>query len=444
MDRMLSLGLLATVACAPAGAPTGSLGGDQFGEQSTWAPTFPGGIHVLRGDEALAGDPGIPLVLGPADCGFSVVAPGDVDGDSVPDVAVGCGNGVGDLVYLSGTDLLTGTRTDIATVALPQLIPDRGPVALGDLDGDGRGEVGVEAAYVGVFGPQSDRALVVPGAAAVGAVGATDVGWHIRGSGGNSMVVGRAGDFDGDGAPDIVITSAGQLHVVSGALVAVTPWGGDFYATVAPIETLDVSSLGAVVSVAALGDVDGDGRSDLAVVSSPYNHDPMAMSAAEIRLLSSRTASPTVDELVEITAPVDGGQRAAHVAALGDLDGDGLGEIAVTIMGFGSNQDLRSAVAIVPGAVIPAAGALSAAPFVLVDAPWGTAPTRVEPCDLDGDDLPEVVTAFGIWAGVDLLTPGAPPVVEGYLGIPGPIVCLGDIDGNGTSDLAGGDWFLPD
>jgi hypothetical protein len=53
-------------------------------------------------------------------------------------------------------------------------------------------------------------------------------------------------------------------------------------------------------------------------------------------------------------------------------------------------------------------------------------------CDLDGDGAPEWISSAGIWAGKELLG-GAPLPIGPGLAV---LRCLGDIDGDGTEELA--------
>lgn len=397
-------------------------GGEQIGEDGTPVDPHAGGVHVLTGAEALSGAPGRAVILGPLDCGYQLTAPGDVDGDGVPDLGVGCSDGI--LRVLSGAALLSGAGTELARVHL--LYDFDEPAPLGDLDGDGIGEIGVQAA----FPARLEWGLVLPGVALAGEVWVGPASWRLLTDGVRSAVLRpvAAGDVDGDGVPDVAVAGAngdGRLVVVSGARIAAAAPGDGVDIGDGPlVDLVWPEALGEIRRVTPLGDVNGDGRSDLAVAAVPRGH-----VAPVVRILWGGALSAA--GLPELTVAQTGTEGEAEAAALGDLDGDGLAEVAVRLHTSGTADDRGERLAVVPGRDVPPSGALDVGPYLLTESAgsWLTA------CDLDADGLPELVTGAGIWSGADLLTPGAQPAARGT----GRSVCLGDLDGDGTSELAVGD-----
>jgi hypothetical protein len=325
-----------------------------------------------------------------------------------------------------------------------------GASALGDADGDGLGDIGLAMPYLTDSSAAGSWGLVVPGAAARGEVDAIDVGWTLSGEKGYTAgyPAFAAGDVDGDGLDDVAAVAWQGSHpptgYAEGARVRVVPGsalsgpaGSEIDATYAEIPApFDLGVQG--TAVAALGDVDGDGRGDLAVSDFPdpgvatawvvSGANPPASLADAVALVGSGPA-PSAGPGPE----TDGGGWAT-VIALGDLDGDGLADLAASFGPYGSSSGNDGAeLAVIPGAAIPSAGSLSLAAFDL---------SHLEvhdlvACDLDGDGLAELVTEVGIWSGADLLIPEAAPLANG-VGTGRGIACLGDIDGDGAEDLAYG------
>ena len=126
-----------------------------------------------------------------------------------------------------------------------------------------------------------------------------------------------AGDLDGDGVPDLLAgapldatagAQAGSATAVSGADGSVlTAFAGS-----APGELFGWS-------VVSLGDVDGDGLADVAVGA------PGAAGRGVVRVFSGASG----DELYVLAGNELAGFFGGALAAIGDVDGDGIGEFAV-------------------------------------------------------------------------------------------------------------------
>jgi FG-GAP repeat len=228
--------------------------------------------------------------------GFSVAAAGDVNGDGVADLIVGAPFADNNGRPLSGSAYVVFGGQSPADVDLQDLgaagfridgaaSADRAGnsvAAAGDVNGDGRADLIVGAPFANNTGrPDSGSAYVVlggrnPGDVDLGSLGPA-AGFRIDGAAsedqaGNSVAA--AGDVNGDGRADLIVGALGADNngrPASGSAYVV--FGGQNPATV------DLQNLGAAGlridgaasgdragrSVAAAGDVNGDGVADLIV-----------------------------------------------------------------------------------------------------------------------------------------------------------------------------------
>lgn len=247
------------------------------------------------------------------------------------------------------------------------------------------------------------------------------------------------GDLDGDGRADIIAgapstssSQPGHFHAYSGATLA--PIGSPV-----PAPTLSWQAFGA--TVADVGDLDGDGRSDL-LVGAPgtrtagtsgtvgvWSYD--GSSFMLIRSWSAQTSSTNVS----IT-----NDRLGHAAiGLGDIDLDGHLDWAVGAPESGSDE----------GYVLICSGAPGSAVIheIRGDAPedrFGSSLARIG--DQDGDGVPDIAIGApgtGAMTGYVRIVSGATgatlATISGSLSgarFGHAIACVDDLNGNGSLDLA--------
>lgn len=261
-----------------------------------------GGVALLRQDPARRGRflPSQWIATGGI-AQAAVIA--ELTGDSRADIAVGDG------VNVNGRVLLLAQSASTPGTLLPPVVVPVGSgegaadLATGDLDGDGRADLVVAVADAiallrqragGGFEPAQRLAA----------------GLQPRGL--------ALGDIDGDGRLDIVVANAGNA-----------PAGGTGGASVTVLrQTAQGTFAAASIAVAdgarrvAIGDLNGDGLPDLAVISLVYQAQSLP---SRITVLLQSGAQ----QGAFVTAAVIDGPYAGDFIALGDADGDGRTDLFV-------------------------------------------------------------------------------------------------------------------
>lgn len=264
---------------------------------------------------------------------------GDVDGDGAPDFWGADGRDLSNGWF--STTVYSGSNGDVlARYAWPQgFTPDgptlRQPMALDDVDGDGRAEfLRVDSSWVGrraVIGSGRDGAILRVHELGTSCVALND----IDGDGARDYFLGVWPGLSGSSPTPRVISSVSGAVLVSvslpqldGEFAAVGDVDGDgafdlvFRAPSGPGVVVVSSLTGAVLrsfpeqlvessrGVAARGDFDGDGVDDLVL-----------RDGATLELLVRSLATGAVLQNAELLA--------SGVTGIGDLDGDGRDELLV-------------------------------------------------------------------------------------------------------------------
>jgi hypothetical protein len=323
LDPSLVLELTGSGATAEFGTAVGDAGdvdGDGVADLIVGAP-FEAGVGVAR---VFSGDDGS-LIWQLSDgapfarFGAGVAGVGDVDGDGVPDVAVGAPFDTQPVISSGSMRVYSGaTGLLLFTVEGSQAFGFLGyaMTGVGDLDGDGFGDVLVgepaTATLLGrvvvVGGPDGHVILDIPSSQVSEGIGRAVAGYA---------------DYDGDGTPDLVagapfghtvaqinpfLTTA--VHVLSGADGSV-------------LKTLSGTG-GFGFSLAVLPDLDEDGLPDLAV-GAPVWLNRFLNEFGRVTIVSPGSGL----ELAAVEGTEIFGQFGASLAAASDLDGDGLTDLAV-------------------------------------------------------------------------------------------------------------------
>ncbi|WP_412061504.1 FG-GAP-like repeat-containing protein [Rubrivirga sp. IMCC45206] len=280
------------------------------------------------------------------------------------------------------------------------------------------------------------------------------------------------GDLDGDGRPEVAVGASGDRGGRGAVwILSLRPDGTVHTAVPIRLDTEPGDLFG--TSVAALGDLDGDGTVEVAVGADHADDGGPDRGAVHIVSLQPdasvvrvQTISATDGGLVD--APADGDLFGHSVAAIGDLDGDGRPELAVGADDADDGGPQRGAVWILflnADATVRRSQRISdtAGGFTgtLGDGDlFGQAVAGVG--DLDGDGTPDLAVAAtrdddggadrgAVWIlflNVDGTTRAHQKISATAGGFGGALaegdvfgsslVATGDLDGDGTPDLAVG------
>ncbi|NTV74407.1 MAG: VCBS repeat-containing protein, partial [Holophaga sp.] len=256
-------------------------------------------VSVLFPDPAVPGGFKTPVALPVGARNPQGAAVGDLDGDTFPDVVVAADG--------AGTLLLFTQQAPGGTFAAPAALEVGGEptaAAIADLNGDGLPDIVAtsgnvvsvllqDSAHPGTYLPRVDYG----------------VGPH--------PVAVAVADLDGDGRPDLAVANSGTSLAPTTQGVSVLLQGaqaGTFQAAV----TYDTGD--SYASSVAVGDLDGDGRPDLAVAEAGLPGYPGSVAV----LTQDPAAAGAFKAAVRY-----GGVQGPGSVAIADIDGDGLKDLVI-------------------------------------------------------------------------------------------------------------------
>jgi len=334
-------------------------------------------------------------------------AAGDMNADGYPDLALGCPdldfpedqNGT---VYLMAGPLTADTTPEDAFAVLTSTTPDDhagdGLAAAGDVDGDGYDDL-----LVAAFDAQGREGLayLVPGPIS-GALSLQSSGFTIANHEARDRPITSAaalGDSDGDGLADLAFGSRRESseHDEAGAIFI---FRGPLYGDQS-ISDADVVILGEYedqllgIAMEGVGDANGDGLGDL-LVATRGEYGPLApeVGGGTWLLLGPFDADSELADAQAHFVNDDEIWTGEDLGAAGDVDGDGRADFLIATDGYGGGPD---------------------------------------------DPLARLVT--GGTQGTYLLSEIGVAFHDGTTqSLDGTVAGVGDVDGDGFSDLMVGSW----
>ncbi|MFW3145594.1 MAG: hypothetical protein ACMUIE_02135 [Thermoplasmatota archaeon] len=291
------------------------------------------------------------------DSGFSVAGAGDVNGDGYDDFLIGAygndegGGNAGQAYLVLGKRTGWSSNTALSNVDASFIGEDAGDYAgysiagAGDLNGDGYDDIVVASPYDDDGGTSAGQVYIILGkpsgwtmntdlsnadASFWGEDGGDVAGWSVSG----------AGDVNGDGFDDVLISALGDDDGGSNAgqtyLILGRPSG---WKTDRDLSNSDASFWGedandsSGVSVSGTGDVNGDGYDDFLIGA--YYDDDGGSDAGQVYLITGKSTGWSMDtDLSNATSSFwgeDAGDHAGkHVSGAGDVNGDGYDDLLIS------------------------------------------------------------------------------------------------------------------
>ena len=341
------------------------------------------------------------------------VAIGDLNGDGKSDFAVANRSSNTVSVFLNTTDPGAATPTydhkiDFATSKTPN------SVAIGDLNNDGKPDLAVTCSdtSANVYSVSILRNTTTPGAETPTFTAKTD---FTAGTGANGVAI---GDLNGDGKLDLAIANlmSNTVSVLLSTTISPAPavalGGGSFNTGANPMSV-------------AVGDLNGDGKPDLAIANSDSN---------TVSVLLNTTAPGATTPTYGTKTDFATGLSPSSVA-LGDLNGDGQLDLAITNANSNTVSVLLNTTA--PGATTPTYSTTT-------DFATGLSPSSIAIGDLNGDGQLDLAITNANSNTVSVLlnttapgatTPTYSTTTDFATGLSPSSIAIGDLNGDGKADL---------
>ncbi len=354
----------------------------------------------------------------------SLVAVADIDGDGKADLIV-VDRSTNTFSILRNTSTV-GTITATSFAAKVDFATDSTPssVAVGDLDGDGKPDIVITSIF-------PNKISVYRNTSSIGSIGSASLAAQVDFIADSISLPTTVAieDLDGDGKPELVVTNS------YGNTVSVLK-------NKSTVGSIDNTSFAASVdfttglgpTYVAISDVDGDGKPDLVIAD--YN-------ANTVSILRNTTVTDSIN-LNSFAAKVDFAVGTGpHALAIGDLNGDGKPDIIVANQGSSTISILAN---------LASSGTINAASLgtQVVLPSNGESPYHVSVGNIDGDSLPDIVVANQIGRNISVIRNiyGAGSItassfaagVNFATNIYPFSAAVGDLDGDGKPDIAVPDY----
>ena len=397
--------------------------------------------------------------------GMSVACAGDVNGDGYADVVVGAPSYSGDQADEGSLWVYYGSASGLGATAAWTVESNTasayfgGPVAAaGDVNGDGFGDLLVGAPFADGY---AGRTYLFYGAASAPAATASWTAEINQADARFGRSVASAGDVNGDGYGDVIVgapyadngeSNEGRAQVFLGSstgLAATAAWTAE--------SNLANSYFG--FSVASAGDVNGDGYGDVIVGADTFTNGQTNEGRAFVYHGSATGLSATASWTAE--SDQASATFGHFVAAAGDVNGDGYGDVIVGAYHFDNGQSNEGRVYVYHGS----ATGLSTTPAWTAEGEQASAELGTwvgSAGDVNGDGYADVIVGapgyddpesnegrvfvwYGGPSGVNAGVPGTPANApwsgegdQANAALGGSVATAGDVNGDGYADVVVG------
>jgi len=371
--------------------------------------------------------------------GYIVATAGDVNGDGYSDIIVGA-NVLGRCyLYLSGPSGLSSVPAWKFSSGLNSV------ATAGDVNGDGYSDVIIgnangNTAYVFYGGPSG-----LPSTPSWSSSVGTGLGFSVA----------SAGDVNGDGYADVIIGDAYNTSLGSDTGAAYVFLGGPSGLAATPAWSVvgEAAEDWFGYVVASAGDVNGDGYSDVLVSAAPKTVNAIYQSGKVYLYLGGPSGLSATPSWTNIG---DNGRSFFYgmgLASAGDVNGDGYSDVLVGEKGYNTGGSTKPGKAFL---YLGGPSGLSATPSwtYLGQASDSALGISLAAADINGDGYSDVIVGCpsGFTAGQAYLFLGGPTGIPATPsstlvgentgdGFGGCVASAGDVNGDGYSDVIIGAYY---
>ena len=389
-----------------------------------------------------------------AQFGWAVASAGDVNGDGFGDVLVGankyvpasCGTAL--CTNAGAAYLFLGSKTGISTTASWTTYGERSYAfygqalaGAGDVNGDGYADVVVGAYGQTTPNANAGRVYIFHGSATGLAATAVSTLDELQANAKFGSAVAGAGDVNGDGYADVVVGAPGYTNTLANEGRASVFLGSASGVSAAASWATYGGQASALYgsAVAGAGDVNGDSYGDV-VIGAP-NYNTTNAFEGQARIYTGSATGVLATALWTSTTGSFGGANqygGGAVAAAGDWDGDGVGDV---MLGVGTSGAGRAYMLLGRSTAFPK----TTCTFVTTASGFGTALSSLG--DVNGDGYADVAVgqqflttntgSVSVYLGSTACPAAAKYTVAGSATTQqfGASIAGGDYNGDGFGDL---------
>jgi hypothetical protein len=344
------------------------------------------------------------------------IAIGDIDGDGMPDIAVT--NYTSNTVSVLKNSGISGSISLSSFSAKVDFSTGSNPcgIIVVDIDGDGKMDLAIAnnaSSTMSILKNKSTTGYITTGSFAS----------KIDFTTGSQPRYLTYSDIDGDGKPDLAVTNqnGSSISVFRNTSVSGSITTGSLSAKV------DFTGGSSPTGIAS-GDLDGDGKPDLAVANAGSN----SVSIFRNTSTSGSITTGSFASKVDFTSGVS-----PYILAIGDLDGDGKQDLSVTNYTSNTFSVFKNN---------STSGSITSGSFAAkVDYSTGTNPYGLAMGDVDLDGKPDIAVTNSSSNSVSVLrnTISGPPIISSFTPALGPIGTTVTISGNNFNSIIANNivWF---